>query len=1055
MKMKVKCNKNFLFSSLLSVLMCLPAMAQNRAAKGRITDSHSEPLIGVNVVEKGTTNGTVTDVDGNFSLNVVPDATLVFSYIGFASKEIKWDGNSVITIVLNDDAELLNEVVVTAIGIKQARRKIGYSTQQIKEDVIEQSNPINVGSALSGQIAGLRITNPTGIFQQPEMILRGNKPLIVVDGIPVQSDLFDVSSNTIASINVLKGTSASALYGARGKNGAIIITTKNADKEGLEINITLSSMVTAGYTVFPETQTMYGSGSQGQYEFWDGADGGISDGDMTWGPKFTSGLLVKQWNSPIRNKQTGEEIPWWGDVSGSIYDNRAIYERVPTPFIQHDNLKDYMQTGIISQGNFSFANSSKKSQTFLSMNFSHQKGQVPNTNLLSGGFLFNYNTNITKDFSFSFNTTYNKVYSPNYPRYGYGPKNHMYTILLWMSDDVDSKDLKAHQYRPDMDGYRQANYNYAWYNNPYFMAYEATQLHDRNVLNGQTKLLWDIMENLSLQGRFGARLDSRFEDRKVPKSYMNYGDSRAGDFKNWNTHDLDLNTDLLLSYDKDVSEDFGFEINVGTSAFYKKYDQQYQSTDGLIVPEVYSLSNTVGPVIATNYLSEKAINSIYGSLNFNLLHSTYLTFTGRNDWASTLPEAHRSYFYPSISLSSIISDYIKLPERIDFMKLYGSWAVVSNDLDPYRLNSVYNKGTMYGSYQSVYYPANLVNPLIEPEKTTSYEVGLATSFAKNRLSLEATYFHKIDENQIINLPISEASGFTSRLVNGNIYKTDGFEIMIGATPFINDRLKWSTNINFSGQVKKLSEIYNDNPKYGNLKVGDRADALYATVWQKSADGKLILDSKGMPIRDNYPHFVGNQLPDYMYGWQNTFELNGFRINMDLDGAIGGTLISTTHQKMWWAGKHPKSTTWRDAEYEAGKPVYVPQGVVVTGGELVRDIDGEIVSDTRTYKDNATAVNWQSWSQNYPYRAVVLTEESEEFANTFDTSFLKLRRLAISYDINKLTKFSGISELNMTLFGNNLFVLKKMPYLDPDFGSRDNDLQDPSARYIGISASIKL
>lgn len=1051
----MKCVKSILLNSLFFVFLSFSGFAQNRTVRGTVSDIKNEPLIGVNVVEKGTTNGTITDIDGNFSLSVNDGGVLIFSYIGFANQEIKWNGSSSVKVVLSEDTELLDEVVVTAIGIKQMRRKIGYSTQQIKEDIIEQTNPINVGSALSGQIAGLRITNPTGIFQQPEIILRGNKPLIVVDGIPVESDLFDVSSNSIASINVLKGTSASALYGARGRNGAIIITTKNASKEGLEVNITLSSMITAGYTVFPKTQTEYGSGSQGKYEFWDGADGGISDGDMTWGPKFTPGLLVKQWNSPIRNKQTGEEIPWWGDVSGSIYDNRAIYERVPTPFIQHNNLKDYMRTGIISQGNFTFANKGQKSQTFLSMNFSHQKGQVPNTNLLSGGFLFNYATNVTKDLLFSFNTTYNKVYSPNYPRYGYGPKNHIYTILLWMSDDVDLQDLKAHQYRPDMNGYRQANYNYAWYNNPYFMAYEATQLHDRNVLNGQAKLLWNVRENLNLQGRFGARLDNRFEDRKVPKSYMNYGDSRAGDFKNWNTHDLDINADLLLSYNKSLNEHFGFEANLGTSIYYKKYDQQYQSTDGLIVPKVYSLSNTIGPVIATNYLSEKAINSIYGSLNMSLFHSTYLTFTGRNDWASTLPKEHRSYFYPSVSLSSIVSDYIKTPDFIDFFKLYGSWAVVSNDLAPYQLNPVYNKGTMYGSNQSVYYPENLVNPLIKPEKTTSYEAGLATSFAKNRLSLEITYFHNIDENQIIKLPISEASGFTSRLVNGNIYKTNGFEIILGATPIMNSRLKWNMNINFSGQAKKLSKIYNDNPKYGNLKVGDRFDAIYATVWQKSADGKLILDGRGMPIKDSYPSFVGNQLPDYMYGWQNTIEFNGFRINLDIDGAIGGTLVSNTHQKMWWAGKHPKSTTWRDTEYKTGKPVYVPQGVVVTGGELSRDIDGNITSDTRTYKENTTAVNWQSWAQNYPYRAVVSVDESKEFANTFSTSFLKLRRLAISYDINNLIKLSGISGLDVTLFGNNLFVLKKIPYLDPDFGSKDNDLQDPSARYVGISMSVKL
>jgi len=1045
----------FTVLSLFIVFLCLefPLQAQSQTLKGQVVDNNNTPLIGVNVVQKGTSNGSVTDLDGYFSLSVPKNAIIKFTYISYRNQEIIWNGSSDLRVVMEEDSELLNELVVTAIGIKQIKRKIGYSTQQVKENVLQQSNPINVGSALSGQVAGLRITNPTGIFQQPGILLRGNQPLIVVDGIPMESDLFDFSANNVENIDVLKGTVASALYGARGKNGAIIITTKSAKKEGLDINFTISSMVSAGYTVFPKTQTEYGSGSQGQYEFWDGADGGISDGDMTWGPKFSPGLMVKQWNSPIRNKKTGEEIPWWGDVSGSVYDNRALYERVPTPFVQHDNLKEFLRTGVISQGNFSIANKGEKSQTYLSANFAHQKGQVPNTSVTSGGLILNYSANLSEKLTLSINSTYNKVYSPNYPRYGYGPKNHIYTILLWMSDDVDIKDLKKHMYRPDMEGYRQANYNYAWYNNPYFMANEASQNHNRDVLSGQVKLVYSILPHLKIQGRTSARVDTRFEDMKVPKTYMNYGDSRVGDYKNWNTRNTDFNSDLLISYEKKFSDVIGIEINAGASSFYKKYDQQYQSTDGLIVPKVYSLSNTVGPVIASNYLSERAINSVYGSVNIDLFKSTYLTFTGRKDWSSTLPVENNSYFYPSVSISNVLSDYINLPKITDFLKIYGSWAVVSNDLSPYRLNAVYNKGTMFGNYQSVSYPGDLANPLIEPEKTTSYEAGFSTSFAKNALSLEVTYFHNKDENQIINLPISESSGFKSRLVNGNVYKTNGFEVMAKVKPFYRSKFKWDMSVNFSGQTKRLSKIYNDNDKYGDLKVGDRADAMYATVWQKSSDGKLILGKNGMPIRDSYKQFVGNQLPDYLYGWHNTFEIGRFKINMDLDGAIGGTLISTTNQKMWWAGKHPKSTTWRDAEYAAGKPVYVPDGVVVTGGELKRDVYGNTISDTRVYEKSTTAVSWQSWSQNYPYRAVVLPEESEEFANTFSTSFLKLRRLALSYDIAELVDIPGVSKFDVTIFGNNLFVLKKMPYLDPDFGSKDNDLQDPSARYIGISASV--
>src|SRR5690606_2824664 len=361
----------------------------------------------------------------------------------------------------------IEEVVVTAMSIKQQKRKIGYATQEVKTEVLDQSKTMNIGNALSGQVAGLNVTNPTGIFQKPNFSLRGKKPIIVIDGIVVETDFFDVPSENIANINVLKGTAASTLYGSRGKDGAILITTKSAKSENLEVNFTSTNMVTAGFTVFPETQNDYGSGSNGKYEFWDGADGGISDGDMTWGPKLDAGIQVPQWNSPIRNKKTGEIIPWWGDVKGTIYDDRALYERVPTDFVSHNNLKDFLRMGFVNDNNVSLAYKGEKAAVFFTGKYAIQQGQVPNSQLQSGGATLNTSYMFNPSLKLDVNLSYNKVYSPNYPRYGYGPKNHMYTILLWMGNDVNGKELSEHLYVPGQEGLRQANYNYAWYNNPY------------------------------------------------------------------------------------------------------------------------------------------------------------------------------------------------------------------------------------------------------------------------------------------------------------------------------------------------------------------------------------------------------------------------------------------------------------------------------------------------------------------------------------------------------------------------------------------------------------
>lgn len=451
------------------------------------------------------------------------------------------------------------------------------------------------------------------------------------------------------------------------------------------------------------------------------------------------------------------------------------------------------------------------------------------------------------------------------------------------------------------------------------------------------------------------------------------------------------------------------------------------------------------------------IRSIYGSINLDLYKYAYLTLTGRNDWSSTLAKGSNSYFYPSVALSTMVSEYIKLPRFMDYLKMYGSWAVVSTDLSPYQIMSTYTKDSNYGSNPSISYPSSLVNYYIKPQKTTSWEAGLSTAFFRNRLSFDLTYYHTIDENQIIDLNISNASGFTSRKVNGNQYTTNGWEIMANVQAIKNKDFQWDFSLNWSKSVKKLTEIYGGQKKFGDLKVGDRADAFYGSQWQKSADGELILDENGMPTKDAYKQYLGHLDPNFRMGMQNTFRYKDFTLSVDLDGAYKGVIYSVLSEKLWWGGKHPESVEYRDAQYAAGHPIYVPNGVVVTGGELKRDIDGNVISDTRTYKRNTTAVDWQQWCQNYPYQAYVSSKENAKFANVFDRSYIKLRRVALTYNFTKLlSKQSPVKGLTATVFGNNLAVWKKVPFVDPDYTGDSNDggANDPTARYIGMGVNIK-
>ncbi|WP_188598941.1 SusC/RagA family TonB-linked outer membrane protein [Polaribacter pacificus] len=1036
-------------------LMSIVVHAQQKVS-GKVVDETNSPLPGATITVKNSKQWTTTDFDGNFSITFEKEAAVIqIMFLGYASKEVTIGNQKNIEVQLLPATNTLSEVVITALGIKREQKKVGYATQKVNAETLKEVGAPNVAGLITGKVAGLTINNPTGLFQSPSFSLRGKSPLIVVDGIPVSTDFYDLSPDDIMDITVLKGTSASALYGYRGGNGAIQITTSKGSKSnGLEVMVSQNTMISAGFTVFPETQTEYGNGSNGKYEFWDGQDGGISDGDMIWGPKFEPGVKVAQWNSPILDKTTGETIPWWGDVSNTKYDDKSRYSRVPIDWEYHNNLENFLETAIISTTNFSISNAGKNGSYRLSGNYKSHKGRVPNSDLKTAGLTFNSSSKLSKALTLDSKFAYNKVFSPNYPRHGYGPKNHMYTILIWMGDDVNGDELRAHPYIPGQEGYRQANFNYAWYNNVYFAANELTQKYDSNVLNGQLRLTYEISDNLKLQGRASAIIKDRFEDRKSPKSYLNYGDPRDGDYKTWNTSSLDVDYDMLLSYNTKISDAISINANLGASSEYHRYQQEYNATDGIIVPFVYSLNNTKGNIKGSTNFSERAVNSFYGMLELDYQDKLFLTFTGRTDKHSTLPTDNNSLFYPSVSLSTMVSKWVQLPEQVDYLKVFGSWAQVKRALNPYQINSYYDNAGTFDSKPMLSYSGSLVNSAIEGSLTTNLEFGISTSLFKNRLGLDVAYYNAVDENSIINLPISIGSGYTSRKVNAHQFTTNGVEVALRGTPIKKENFRWNVLANWSKKVQRLTRLDEGADLYGQLRLNDRTDAYYATVWEKSADGELILDSRGLPTKNPYQQNIGNKDPDWRLGLENTFTYKKLSLNIGIDGVWGGLIRSKTVEKMWWGGKHPNSTTYRDEEYQKGiGTVYVPNGVNVTGGSIVRDVKGNVISDTRTYKKHSTPVSWQTWSQNYPYRAQVTSAESKTFANVFDRTFFKLRTVSLKYDLTETLNVKGFRNISASLNGYNLLVWKKADIIDPDFGN-DDDLQDPSTRYVGLGLTLK-
>ncbi|MGM5630035.1 SusC/RagA family TonB-linked outer membrane protein [Apibacter raozihei] len=1049
---------SFLFSTLL-------INAQEKTIQGIISDSEGKPIEDAYIKNITTGSETYSNENGSFSLSANLSDSIKIEHFNYEPYKLNNITSENLKIVLeNKHQEVekqVGEIVITALGITKQDKKVGYSTQEIKNDKVEKITTPSLGNLFTGQVAGLQVSNPTGLQQAAVFKLRGKDPLIVIDDVPVSQETFEsLSPNEINSINILKGTSASALYGSRGRNGAVMITTRSAKKNGISIELSQSLLFSSGFTLRPQTQKEYGNGSNGKYEFWDGKDGGVNDGDMIWGPKFVTGLKLPQWNSPVRDKQTGEIIPWYGTTEDTPYADQSRYERVPIDWTYHDNLKEFMKTGMIQNTNFSINFKNEKGKYRVSGNYINMVDRIPGSRLSKGGLNFTSSTLLAENLEFKAGLSYSRQFSPNIPNYEYNPSGHMYTVLIWMGGDVNGRDLKNHLWLPGLEGYKQANWNYAWYNNPWFGAEYYKNKREKEIINGRLGLTYYITEKLKLQTKVSLISNHIDDETRSPKSYFNYSASREGKFGIRKRKFTDVNYDILASYDTQWGDNIEFTVNAGASGYYNEYTDESSETDGLLIPGVYNLGNSSGAVKSKNFLSKKAIYSLYSTAELGIYRFIYLALAARNDWSSTLPENNRSFFYPSASLSVLLSQIIHMPRQVNYLKLYGSWAKVSGDLDPYSLKSYYlNNQLGHNGNPVAVYPTDLVNSNIRPETTISYETGISSAFFSNRLSLDIALFLAKDKDQIIRLPVSESSGFETRLVNGNEYTTRGVEVSIGATVIKNKNFSWKTLINWSTSVKKITKIYGNAYRFGDLKVNDRADAYYDYGWMKSVDGRVILDAgTGLPTRDNYKTYLGHFAPDWTFGFNNTFKINNFKIDIGIDGSIGGVMRSEVVEKMWWGGKHPKSTQYRDLEYAKGEAVYVPQGVNIISGELIRDVNGNIISDTRIYQENTSTVSWQTWAQNYPYKARVTQKENSEFANVFDKTFVKLRSIILEYDFSSLLNekhvFKGIA---VNIFAYNLLMWKKSKnlYSDPDFNFENtNDIQDPSTRWLGIGFNVK-
>lgn len=1035
-----------LLGFVLLLLMGHLTWAQDREITGTVSDAeNSQPLPGASIVVKGTTVGEITDFDGNFSIQVPSEtAVLIVSYVGFKAQEIRVGGGTELSVSLEIEASALDEVVVTALGIKKETKALGYAVQEVEGSSLEKAKEPNIINSLSGRVAGLNISTSTDLFQDPGISLRGATPLLVIDGIPDRTtDLWKVNADDVENISVLKGATASALYGSVGRNGAIMITTKKGKEGKLTVSVNSSTMFQPSFIKVPDVQTQYGNGNQGTYAYVDGSGGGSEGGGWIWGPRVdrpdastASGFFeTPQYNSPID--------PVTGDL-------------VPLPFTSRgrNNIRNFFRTGSIQTNNISVDWGNDKASYRMSLSNVYQLGIVPNTDLGNTSFTVGGTMTPSDKLTVSSTLTYNKQYTDNFPEVGYGPTNYLYNLVLWTGVDVDVNDL-GNYWKEGQEGFQQRHFNTNYYNNPQFQAQEYLRGYNKDNVFGNLAFEYNLTPELSVKGRTGVNVYGLHRTYKEPKSYVGYGSKSLGNFSVTNTNYFDIISDVGLRYEKQFSNNFSISGEAAYSNFYRQSNYSSTSTDGLNIPGFYNLDNNAGvSFIAENNEEKESIQSFYAFVDLEFYRAFYLSLTGRNDKVSTLPQGNNSFFYPSVSGSVVLSSLFDLPQWFSFAKLRGSWSRVSEgrikrsptDDYPYNYIQAYDKGAIWGGVPSASFGSSLLSPGLKPETSDTWEIGANVRFFGNRLGIDAAYYETRDYNNLIFSPISDASGYESILLNGDVFNRKGLEFVLNATPVRSENFSWNLLANFSRYRRYQDEIFGDREQTEDfIRVGDRTDRIYSFKYQSNGNGELIFEN-GFPIVDPYDRFQGYDEPDWTYGITNTFNYKNVALSFLFDGRLGGLMYSTTNEKMWWGGKHPGTVNEFREDAVNGESTYIGEGVKVVGGEVAYDINGTITSDTREYEPNDVAVNYINFmqttsnNQNYNY-------------HYYKETFIKLREVTLSYNFSKdqLVR-TPLDAMSISLIGRNLWLASDIPNVDPDPGT--DNLQAPSTRNIGLNVNLK-
>lgn len=1026
------------FLTFLSLLFLQGVMAQETTVAGTVTDTNGSPLPGVNVVEKGTSNGTSADFDGNYSINVPNNATLVFSSLGYATKEIAVGGQSTINLSLGEDASQLDEVVVTALGIRKETKALGYSLTEVGGEELSTIKTPNAINSLQGKIAGVNISqNSTGAAGSSRVIIRGssslsgnNQPLYVVDGIPIGNEnngsaglwggsdggdgISSINPDDIESISVLKGGAASALYGSRASGGVIIVTTKSGKgQDGFGVELSSSVTFDKVDTSLQDFQTEYGQGIRGRspVNLVEARDNGLS----SWGSRL-DGSNVVQWD--------GVERPY--SYVGS-------------------NADHFYRTGTTYINTVALTNGGENGSYRFSVSDLENADVTPNSGLNRKTFSLNASSVLAKKLTTSVNAKYIIEKVNNRPRLSDAPGNANFTVgLLPPNVDVRFMDPGANE-----DGTERTYSTNTFSQNPYFAAYNFRNEDVKNRIIASTSLRYDILDWLYLTGRMG--IDHQ-TIRRTSVEPFGTAFKPLGSITEQDRRYNQIDADLILGVDKDITDKFSTSAFVGVNSNHIKEEQLNLGGSDFIVAGLEDIGNTVSQSRSRSY-DERKIGSVYGSLELAYDRWAYVTFTGRNDWFSTLSfpgkTTPNNEFYPSVNASLVLSEAFNMSGAVSFLKLRGGYSEVAGGAqDPYSLALTYQifgnpiQGQPLGRVNGNTVPnANLV-----PFSKSEIEIGLDARFFNNRLSLDLAYYDNETTNDIVNVATSGYSGYGGASANLGKVSNTGIEFLINATPIQTENFSWNTSINGAHNTGKVlatddadSDVNLDEPRSRNVRITHIVGEAYGTIvgvsYDRDANGviKYQIDGEGVPRAvEGERKILGEGVPPLTLGFNNSFTYKNFNFNFLIDGKFGGQVFSGTNTVAYGNGLHKATLAGR------------ANGLTVSG------------IDVDTDQPFTTTVAPENLSTFYSE----INDIAEEFVA--DSDYIKFRQMSLGYSLPKRALENVfLSNVSVSLIASNLFYIKRsIDNIDPESAYNVGNSQGleyfgvPSSRSYGLNINVK-